>query len=76
MIAEKLQYWMWKEKRWNTTILSVTTQMKLEFEEIDMPYKIINKDKIHLFIKKLAGCSYKNKVKVPIKKTKKSHHRL
>ena len=39
-------------------------------------HKSVNREKIRFFIKKFLGLSYKDKVKIPLKKTTKSHHRL
>jgi len=39
-------------------------------------YKAVNRDKVHKFMKKFLGVSYKKNLKVPLKKTTKSHHRL
>ena len=50
--------------------------MKKEFSKMDLPYKSVYKTKIFYFMKRFAGLSYKNKVKVPDKKTEKGHHRL
>ena len=42
----------------------------------DLKYKIVNRMKVWRYAKKYCGMSYKDKVKSPLKKTTKSHHRL
>ena len=42
----------------------------------NLKYKVVDKEKVRKYMKKFLGVSYKKKVKVPIKKSLKSHHRL
>ncbi len=44
-------------------------------KEANLPV-VIDKPKVSRFLKKFLGLTYKKKVKVPLKKTTKSHHRL
>ena len=58
------------------TITQMTKKLKLLVNDSNLPYKAINRTKVFEFMKKYCGCTYKNNLKVPLKKTTKSHHRL
>jgi len=45
-------------------------------EKESFKHKSVNREKIRIFMKNFLGLSYKDKVKIPLKKTTKSHHRL
>ena len=54
----------------------MTNKLKKLVNDSNLMYKAVNKYKIFKFMKKYVGCTYKNNLKVPLKKTTKSHHRL
>ena len=54
--------------------MAMILKNRLRYDNLDQ--QIVCKDKVHKFMKKFLRVSYKKKVKVPIKKTTKSHHRL
>ena len=51
-------------------------KLKELIKHASLEHKSINREKIRFMCKKFLGLSYKDKVKIPLKKTTKSHHRL
>ena len=49
---------------------------KLLKDDDNYLYKTVYEMKVHKFMRKFVGLSYKDNKKVPFKKTTKSHHRL
>lgn len=54
----------------------MTGRLKLLAKREKLPYTSISRTKVQSFMKRYLGFSYKNKIRVPEKKTTKSHHRL
>ena len=54
----------------------MTLILKNKLKDAGLDYQCVCKKKVGRFLKKFVGLSFKNKVKVPIKKTTKAHHRL
>ena len=54
----------------------MTLILKNKLKDVGLDYQAVNREKVRRFMKKFVGVSYKKKVKVPIKKTTKAHHRL
>ena len=74
-IIEKMQQWLWKENR-KYSIKKMTQRLHMLAQRENLQYRSISCTKVQSFMKRFLGFSYKNKVRVPDKKTTKSHHRL